>query len=128
MLSREGNGVVDGFERDFKLQHDAIDRLQSFGSGINVDRLECVVGSLHHQNAVLSVGLDKDWGHATGESLNLLHMGCIDVQFLEILDCGRTKQVAADSRDHENIRAAEAGSNRLVRTLAAETKIEFLSE
>ena len=47
---------------------------------------------------------------------------------LEILDCGRTKQVAAHPRHHEHIRPAQPGRSRLVSPLAAESEVEFLAE
>src|SRR5579864_2504149 len=64
MLSCKGNRVVNGLERDFKLENDAIGGLQSLGSGVYVGRLQCIVSTLHNENAILAAGLDKNRGNA----------------------------------------------------------------
>ena len=52
----------------------------------------------------------------------------VDAELLEILDGGRTKQIAADPRHHEDRGSAQPGRGRLVGALASESQIEFLAE
>src|ERR1700720_3839824 len=52
----------------------------------------------------------------------------VDTEFLEVFDRGRSKQVAANSRYHENVRTTKTSRDRLIRPFAAEPQIEFLSE
>src|SRR5437870_2877752 len=55
-------------------------------------------------------------------------MGSVDAELFKVLDGGGAKQVASHSRHHENLRAAQAGSDRLIRALASESEVEFLTE
>ena len=68
---------------------------QHLSRGLDIRRFQCVVGPFHHQNAVLSVGLDEDRRYAAGQSLNLLHMGCVDAKLLKVVDGSRTEQVVS---------------------------------
>ncbi len=94
--------MVDGLDRNLELENDAIDGLQQVSGGIDVGRFQFVVRAFHHENSVLPVGLDKDRRHAAGHAFHLLHMGRVDAQLFEIFNRGRTKEVAAHSRHHED--------------------------
>ena len=96
--------------------------------GIDVGGLEEVVRAFDDEDSVLAVGLDEDRGHAAGCAFDLLHMRGINAELLEILNRRRAEQITAHAGDHENIRAAKAGGDSLIRAFAAETKIEFLAE
>ena len=128
MLSRESDGVVDGLDRNLELEHDAIDGFQQIGGSIHAGRLHLVVRALHHQDSVLSVGLDKNGRHAAGYAFHLPYMGCVDSQLLEIFNRGRTEEVAAYPRHHEYSRSAKLGRYCLIGALAPEAEIEFLAE
>ena len=102
VLSRKRDSVVDGLERNFELQNDAIDGFQQVSGGIYVGRFQFVVRAFHHKNAILPVGLDKNRRHSAGHAMHLLHMRGVDAELLEIFDRGRAKQIAADARHHED--------------------------
>src|ERR1019366_1411378 len=55
-------------------------------------------------------------------------MGGVDTERLEVLDGGRTKQVASHPRHHEHLRTTETSGDRLIRALASESQLEFLPE
>ncbi len=59
MLSRERNCEVNSFERNFKLQHDAVDGFQCLRGGFHIGWLQRVIRSLDYEDAVLSTGLDE---------------------------------------------------------------------
>ena len=120
--------VINRLHRNLELQHDAVGGLQRLGGGVNVGRLQRIVRSLHHQNAVLPVGLDEDRRDAARQSLDLLHVSGINSLLAEIFNGRGTEQIAADARDHEHLRAAETRRYRLIRALASETEIESLPE
>src|SRR5215469_1562555 len=52
----------------------------------------------------------------------------VDSLLAEVLDGCGAEQIAADARDHKNVGTAQARGHSLVRSLAAETKVELLSE
>lgn len=64
VFSREGDRVINGLQRNLELEDDAVGSPQRLGSRINVCRPHRVIRSLHHENAVLPVRLDKNGGHA----------------------------------------------------------------
>src|SRR4029077_18829975 len=64
----------------------------------------------------------------TRQSLDLLHVSGIDSLLAEVLDGRWTEEVAAHARDHKNLRATQTRRYCLIRALAAEAEIEFLSE
>ena len=106
-LPRKGNGVVDRLERDFELEDNTVDGFEQVSGGIDVGGLQFVVRPLHHEDAVLPVGLDKNRGYAAGHAIHLLHMSGVDPKLFEILDGRRTKEVAADSGHHEDRGSAQ---------------------
>ena len=122
------DGVINSLERNFELQHDAVGGLQGLGGRVNVGRLQRIVRSLHNQNPILPVGFDEDRRDAAGQTIDLLHMSCIDALFPEVFNRRRPEKVTAHARDHENFCAAETRRDGLVGALASKPKIEFLPE
>ena len=127
-LPRKGHSVVDRLERNFELEDDAIDGFQQVSGSVDIGRLQFVVCALHHENAVLSVGLDENRSHPAGHAIHLLYVSGIDAELLEILDGRRTKEVAADSGHHEDRSSAQPGCGRLIGALASESEVELLAE
>src|SRR5581483_8865826 len=66
--------------------------------------------------------------HSARQSRDLPHVGGINPELFEILDCGRAEQVAADTGHHEYVRAAQFRSDCLIGALAAESEVELLPE
>src|SRR5579862_670073 len=52
----------------------------------------------------------------------------IDAKLLKILNRSRTEKILPDARDHEDLGAAQARGDGLIRALAAEPEVEFLTE
>src|SRR4029077_1119803 len=128
VLTRETDAVVNGFERDFELENHAVDGLEQVGCGIQVRRLEQIVRAFDHENAVLAVGFNKNRGHTTGDSFNLLDVSGIDPKLLEVLNRRRTEQVATHPGDHEDVSTAQSRSHGLIRALASKAEIELLAK
>ena len=110
------------------MQNDAVGTFEYIGSGINVSGLKFVVRALHNQNTILPRGVDENGCHSAGDAFHLTNVGCVDSEILEVLDGCRTKQIAADARDHKNFCSAEFGCYCLVCPFAAEAQVEFISE
>ena len=91
---------------------------------IHVGRLECVVRSLHDDDAVLAAGIDEDGSHATRNALDDADMRCVDAKRCEILHRRFAEKVVADLGYHHYIRAAESRCHRLIRAFSAKTKIK----
>src|SRR5207253_11186841 len=71
---------------------------------------------------------DEDRCYATGQSGDLLDLACVDAQLLKIFNHGWTEQVAAHPSHHKDVRSAQTGSHRLIRTLASEAQVKFLAK
>src|SRR4029077_8292604 len=110
------------------LQDHAIDSLEQVSRSINVRRLQQIVRAFHYEDAILSVRLNENRRHAAGDSFDLLHMGSIDPQLLEVLNGGRTEQIAAHPSNHEDLSATKPGSHRLIRPLTPKAEIELLAK
>src|SRR5215469_15290510 len=67
VFSGKCDRVVDGFERNLELEHDA-------------------VGGFDNENAVLSAGLDENWRDAARQAFELFHVRGIDSLLAEVLD------------------------------------------
>ena len=91
ILACKTDAVIDGFERNFELQDDAIDGFEQVGGGLHVRGLKQIVRAFDHPDAILPVRLHKNWRHSTGHSFDRLYVGGIDSKFLEILNGRRTE-------------------------------------
>src|ERR1700730_9210333 len=128
MLSRKTDCVVHRLKGNFELEDDAIDGFQQARGSIRLGGVSFLVRRFHPAQAVLSVWFDEDRCRAAGYAFDLLHVGRIDAQLLEILDGRRTEQIATNSSHHEYCRSAQPGGCRLIGALAPESKVEFLTE
>ena len=88
MLSGKCNRVIHRLNGNFELQHDAIHRFEHISGGIDIHRLDRVVGAFDYKNPILPAGLHKNRRHPAGYSLNLLYMGRINSLLAEVFDGG----------------------------------------
>ena len=82
VVAREAHAVVNRLQRNFELKHDAVHRLQQVGGHVDIGRLQAIVGALHHEDAILTVGFHENRRHAAGDSVNLFHMRGVNAKLL----------------------------------------------
>src|SRR5262249_55396997 len=106
----------------------AVHSFENVGSRIYIGGLKRVVSPFDHDDAVLSRGVNKDWGYAAGNSLHLADMRSIDPQLLKVADGCWPKNIVSDPGHHEHICPTEFCGHRLVGALASEPQVELLPE
>ena len=125
---RQPQRVINGFERYFELQHDAIGLAQQIGGRIDIAGQQAVVGALHDQNAVLAGAIDENRRYAAGRSGRDRDMRGIDSAGAEVFDRGGAEQVVAHPRHHGHPRTASPRGHGLVCAFAAKPQLETASE
>ena len=124
----EAQCVIDGNERDFELEHDAIRGAEQVGGGVDIGRQEAVVGAFDDQDAVLAGAIDENRRDAAGDTRGDPDVRGVDGELLEIGDGSGAEEVVAHAGDHGHAHAAEPGGDGLVGAFAAEAQVKFAAE
>src|SRR6266404_9207021 len=124
----ELHSVVDGAQRDLKLQDDSVRFVQQQSRGVHIFRGEYVVGALHDDDAVLAARIYEDGRHSAGNSFGEEHIPRVDPLRFKVLDCGGAEEIVPHSRHHAHVCSAEPRRNRLIGAFAAKAEIELFAE
>ena len=124
MTLAEGDGRIDGFERNLELHQDEIAGLQDARGAIDVRRRKIGVRALHDEDRVFAVRLDHDRRDPAGLPLHAPDMARIDPKRLKIAYGGVGEHVVANRRNHHD-RGTQLGcGHRLIGSLPAVSHFE----
>src|SRR5580700_4685691 len=124
----ETHRVIDGAKWNLELHHDGVCFRKKRGGGIDVLRRKGVVRAFYYDDAILAVGINKNWGDAACYTFCDAHLACVDALRFKVFYCGGAEQVAANFRDHRNRRAGQSSSDSLIGALAAKAQVKFFAE
>ncbi len=125
---RKPHGVVNGTQGNLELHDDGVRLAQKRRSGIHVLRGKCVICAFDDDDAILPARIHEDGSDATRNAFGDTYVGCVNPLRFEVLDRGRSKEIASDFCHHAHACSAQTRCHRLIGAFSPEAKVELLAE